>query len=301
MDARGTRRAQAGTATRPTTVDWTCCALAPRTRQSTNRPSVAELQVWFRVVHVAEDGHPRALDDACREQTVEIALGPKGAFNNGNVSTVTRRVAADRVASAPPEPEGRSKPPRGPRTPRVVEFLRKALEWQALIESGDVRNQAEIARREGISRARVTQVMGMLRLAPEIQHHILAMAETARQPAISERALRTIGQIEDLDSQKLRFQDLIGDQVCWPWQRSTTPKSTGAAFSSRPSEPSWRTRGNDENAACHGGKRVLDRVGTPVLPARPGPGAVRAEEAVGSRPCGPWSWFAPPPCTDLAP
>jgi hypothetical protein len=31
---------------------------------------------------------------AYREQTVEIALGPKEAFENGNVGTLTRRVAA---------------------------------------------------------------------------------------------------------------------------------------------------------------------------------------------------------------
>ncbi len=51
------------------------------------------------------------------------------------------------------------------------------MEWRALLESGQVANQAEIARREGITRARVTQVMGLLRLAPEIQEHILAMPQ----------------------------------------------------------------------------------------------------------------------------
>lgn len=36
---------------------------------------------------------------------------------------------------------------------RVVERHRKALEWQALLESGALANQAEIARREGVTRA----------------------------------------------------------------------------------------------------------------------------------------------------
>jgi hypothetical protein len=47
-----------------------------------------------------------------------------------------------------------------PRTPRVVELLRKALEWQTLLESGKAGNEADFARREGITRARVTQLMG---------------------------------------------------------------------------------------------------------------------------------------------
>jgi hypothetical protein len=39
---------------------------------------------------------------AYREQTVEIALGPKGAFENGNIGALTRQVPADGVVSAVP-------------------------------------------------------------------------------------------------------------------------------------------------------------------------------------------------------
>jgi len=91
----------------------------------------------------------------------------------------------------------------------VVELLRKALEWQALLECGEVASRAAIAGREGITRARVTHVMGMLSLAPEIRQHILSMPGTVRRPAITERALRPIAQVEDLGDQKLPFQDLI--------------------------------------------------------------------------------------------
>jgi hypothetical protein len=90
----------------------------------------------------------------------------------------------------------------------VVELFRKALEWQALLQSGRVRNHVEIARREGITRARVTQVMGLLRLAPEIRQHILSMPDAVRRPAITERALRPIAQLEDLADQKAEFQEL---------------------------------------------------------------------------------------------
>jgi len=145
---------------------------------------------------------------AYREHTVEIALGPKGAFENGNVGTLTRRVPADWVVSAVPPPRSKPKPPKAPRTPRVVELLRKAIEWQALLESGEASNQAAIARREGITRARVTQVMGMLRLAPEIQEHVLSLPDVVRRPAISERALRPIAQTED-HSQQLRLFEVL--------------------------------------------------------------------------------------------
>ena len=136
-------------------------------------------------------------------------FGPKGAFENGNIGTLTRRVRADRVVSAVPPRRGKPKPPKEPRTPRVVELLRKAIEWQALLESGDAANQAAIARREGITRARVTQVMGMLRLAPEIQQHVLSLPDMVRRPAISERALRSITMFDNEHQQFQAFADIL--------------------------------------------------------------------------------------------
>src|SRR3989338_3590415 len=158
---------------------------------------------------------------ALREQTVEIALGPKGAFENGNIGTLTRRVSANQVMSAILPPRGKplstpstrqvDRPPRVQRIPRAVEFLCKALEWQALLASGQAKNQADIARPEGISRGRVTQGMWVLRLAPEIQERILAMPKMNRRPVVSERVLRPIAHLEDVMDQKTRFQELIGE------------------------------------------------------------------------------------------
>jgi ParB-like chromosome segregation protein Spo0J len=87
----------------------------------------------------------------------------------------------------------------------VAQLLLKARKWQALLASGEVTSQAEIARREGLSRARVTQIMNLLRLAPEIQSHILQLPASIRRP-ISERTLRSIGQIGDHHSQVQAFE-----------------------------------------------------------------------------------------------
>ena len=152
--------------------------------------------MWFRIIHVTLEN--AAGSTTYREQTVEVTLGPKDAFENGNIGPLTRRVPADRIVSAVPPPRGKPKPPKVPRTPRVVEFLRKAIEWQVLLESGEAKTQADIARRESISRVRVTQLLWLLRLAPEIQERVLAMPETIRRSAISERALRPIATLEDV-------------------------------------------------------------------------------------------------------
>ena len=177
-------------------------------------PFVASWGLLVRLPGIPAGGRARResgprYDLAYREQTVEIVLGPKGAFEKGNIGTLTRRVPADWVVSAVPPSRGDPKPLREPMTPQVVELLRKAIEWQTLLESGKIANQADIARKEGITRARVTQVMGMLRLAPEIQQNILSMPEMIRRSPISERMLRPIATIIDRRDQLREFQGLL--------------------------------------------------------------------------------------------
>ncbi len=136
-----------------------------------------------------QNGAPLA---SYREQEVEVALGPMGILEDCEVGNLTRRINADQVVSVVPSTRGNLKQPTGPKAPRVTELLRKAIEWRRQMEAGEVRNQADIARREGITRARVTQVLALLRLAPETQEQILTMSNTIRRPEITERRLRPI-------------------------------------------------------------------------------------------------------------
>ena len=55
------------------------------------------------------------------------------------------------------------------------EALQNALSWQKLIEQQRI-SRAEISRREGLSRARVTQLMGLLKLPEKVQQGLLAGA-----------------------------------------------------------------------------------------------------------------------------
>lgn len=146
---------------------------------------------------------------AYRDQTVEIALGPKGAFQTGIVGALKRRVAPDQTVNALSAKARNRKPPKAPHTPKVVELLRTAQEWRRQLDVGDVTNQAEIARREGITRARVTQVMGLLRLAPEIQEQILNLPKSVERTPITERALRPLAIIESSNEQITSFKDFF--------------------------------------------------------------------------------------------
>jgi hypothetical protein len=77
--------------------------------------------------------------------------------------------------------------------PRISRLMALAIHFDQLIRDGDVADQAELAHLGHVSRARVTQIMNLLNLAPDVQEDILYLSSggTARD-AISERHLRPI-------------------------------------------------------------------------------------------------------------
>jgi hypothetical protein len=67
-----------------------------------------------------------------------------------------------------------------------------AIRFDELIRTGAVRDQAELARLGRVSRARLTQIMNLLNLAPDIQEQILLGALPPTRERVTERALRQI-------------------------------------------------------------------------------------------------------------
>jgi hypothetical protein len=70
----------------------------------------------------------------------------------------------------------------------------QAREWQEALDRGEVSSRAELARRLGVSRARVTQVLGLLRLPPKVLRKIEALGDPLESPVVTERQLRPIVQ-----------------------------------------------------------------------------------------------------------
>jgi hypothetical protein len=79
------------------------------------------------------------------------------------------------------------------RIPRVSRLMALAIRLDRLIATGAVRNQDEIATLGCVSRARVTHIMNLLHLAPEIQAWLLETDFSKHgRDIISERQLRPI-------------------------------------------------------------------------------------------------------------
>lgn len=83
-------------------------------------------------------------------------------------------------------------PPVG-RVPRVSRLMALAIRFDQLICDGVVSDQSELATLGQVSRARLTQVMNLLYLAPDIQEEILFLPtlERGRNP-VTEKQLRPI-------------------------------------------------------------------------------------------------------------
>ena len=88
----------------------------------------------------------------------------------------------------PPEPE--PEPVRRPA--RVAQMLALAHRIEAAIESGEYRDRADVARQLGLTRARVTQLLDLTLLAPDIQEHLLGLEAVDGDEPVSERALRRL-------------------------------------------------------------------------------------------------------------
>ena len=77
------------------------------------------------------------------------------------------------------------------RVPRISRLMALAIKFQDMINRGEVIDYAEIARLGYVTRARLTQIMNLLLLAPDIQEEILAQESIkAGKVMISERHLR---------------------------------------------------------------------------------------------------------------
>lgn len=85
-----------------------------------------------------------------------------------------------------------------------------ALEWQQALERGEASSRAELARRQGVSRARVTQVLGLLTLPPKIVRKIRALGDPLESPAITERQLRPLIQYK-VEEQERSFDRMLAE------------------------------------------------------------------------------------------
>ena len=89
------------------------------------------------------------------------------------------------------------------RVPRIARLMALAIHFDGLIRSGVVRDYADIARLGGVTRARVTQIMNLLNLAPEIQERLLFLVGSEKgRDLIGERHMRPVSEVVEWRGQR---------------------------------------------------------------------------------------------------
>src|SRR5687767_8291664 len=86
--------------------------------------------------------------------------------------TCARSRAGRKKLSTQQKPEA----PLG-RVPRVAKLMALAIRFDGLLREGKVADQSELARLAQVTQPRMTQIMNLLHLAPDIQEQILLMPE----------------------------------------------------------------------------------------------------------------------------
>jgi len=122
------------------------------------------------------------------ERTVHFSRGAKGRTE----------------LSAVPEPA-----PVVGRLPRVARLLALAHRLQRLVRNGTVKGYADLACLGRVSRARITQIMNLVLLAPDIQEEVLFLprVERGRDPVLLAQ-LQPIAQERDWGQQRRLWRQL---------------------------------------------------------------------------------------------
>ena len=89
------------------------------------------------------------------------------------------------------------------RIPRITRLMALAIKFEAMVERGEVRDYADLARLGYVMRARLTQIMNLLLLAPDLQEELLLLSATTR--TVQERDLRNVVKLAEWQDQRKSF------------------------------------------------------------------------------------------------
>jgi hypothetical protein len=95
------------------------------------------------------------------------------------------------------------------RTPRISKLMALAIHYDDMINRGQIEDYATVARFGQLSRARISQIINLARLAPDIQEEILFMPRTTKgRDWLNTTILGPITYEFDWDRQRTMWEEL---------------------------------------------------------------------------------------------
>ena len=147
------------------------------------------------------------------EQATKLAPKPREklrVFTGSLYRTQTKRHRP--IVFTEDKPEIPPEKPTPKRPLRVAQMLALAHRAQTLIDTDAVQSRAELARRLGFTRARISQLLDLTLLAPDIQEEILFAETSSGRDGINEHTLRELVLLSHWEEQRRFWREIRGDQ-----------------------------------------------------------------------------------------
>jgi hypothetical protein len=98
-----------------------------------------------------------------------------------------------RIAIRPHDPNAEQPRPRpSSKLPRISRLMALAIRFNEMIRTGEASDMIELARLGHVTQPRMSQIMALNQLAPDIQEALLNLPATKGKPEIHEKRLRPI-------------------------------------------------------------------------------------------------------------
>ena len=106
---------------------------------------------------------------------------------------------------------GPAPPPTPGRVPRVARLMALAIRFDKLLRDGVVGSQSDLAAIAHVTQPRMTQIMNLLHLAPDIQEQILFLPSAAvGRDQLTERHLRRLTASDLWSAQRSQWKEMTG-------------------------------------------------------------------------------------------
>ncbi len=125
-----------------------------------------------------------------------------------NVTVASRgRIAISLIDpnAEPPRPRPTSK------VPRISRLMALAIRFNEMIRTGEASDMIELARLGHVTQPRMSQIMALNQLAPDIQEALLNLPATKGKPGIHEKRLRPIAAMLHWDEQRAAWRQISSE------------------------------------------------------------------------------------------
>ncbi|MDB4445788.1 hypothetical protein N9181_00750 [bacterium] len=103
-----------------------------------------------------------------------------------------------------------SKPKPPARIPRIARLMALAIHYQEMLRTGEATDMIELARRAKVSQPRMSQIMALNLLAPDIQTALLNLPPQSKgKPFLHEKRIRPITAMLDWTEQRVAWQQIL--------------------------------------------------------------------------------------------